>query len=494
MYPIASLILAALCCLISKRIFRSLLTPLSLYSIAWSAMLVLHSFMSNSLNAFFYEPRPETITVVFLAWGVWIAGCLSARLGWRSADKQARHTVAMVSERRLRLSLVSTTLIGLMAPAINLLILDRLGVLYVPGEAWREAHFLPIGSVWDSILGALAQMGITFGWTGIYTATILAVYAIVRHRTSLIWIVIPVASGVVADLLIAGRFWLGYSPILVLVTWLLVREMLPRPGGAEMADQRELATPGLQVGRLKVEGCNFQPFGLSLRACPERSEGAKPPTRKGHLRVPGMIAVAFVFLIAIGGMQTIVQLRTSVATYARMHIVIGPFDITGFPVGLLLYYSLPLALLDHYVYFGLDWDLLYGQIAVGGLLQVISYVTAPFKINLVRSLNAYVVATNQFRPVGPSQTANFLGTYLLPAMSDFSTWGIVLYPLVFAFVSTRLFLRMQRGWRLRDVTLYALVALLVILTTLRWELISPTYWLVGVYLLGIGRWVEGERR
>jgi hypothetical protein len=177
-----------------------------------------------------------------------------------------------------------------------------------------------------------------------------------------------------------------------------------------------------------------------------------------------------------------------------MHIVIGPFDITGFPVGLLLYYSLPLALLDHYVYFGLDWDLLYGQIAVGGLLQVISYVTAPFKINLVRSLNAYVVATNQFRPVGPSQTANFLGTYLLPAMSDFSTWGIVLYPLVFAFVSTRLFLRMQRGWRLRDVTLYALVALLVILTTLRWELISPTYWLVGVYLLGIGRWVEGERR
>jgi hypothetical protein len=462
MYAIVAVVTGLLLCVIARRRYGSFFSPLGIYSGIWAMQLTVYWVMSNEPNSIFFELSRKTQSCIGVAWIAWAVGCEGGylvaflRKGRVVAD---REFWTFASTRRVlkRATLVGT-LIGAIAPILSYWGLRNLGLLATPGNAWREFHINgdALGSI-GGILGKLATPLMALGTSSLYAVLALSLLGYLVYRLSVIRVMAVMVLGAANDYFTGGRYWLVYScilsAILVVMTLPLVRSLA-----------RKHSTV---VNR----------FGGNARR-----------TRRYFSERAFRMRIAFLLvgggLCFIVGILSVSSIRTSVtAESEHLEIMFGAVPVRGIVVGFVKYLGLPIGLLNYYVTDGIPWGPIHGQLGIGGLSTICNYFTLPFlRINLIAPLGAYMENANSWVQIGPTATTNFLGTYLLAALSDFSWLGLVIYPAAIGSVTTYAHQLHKLHPTALSAAIYALLGLVISTTVFRWEGTWPTLWMAAGFI------------
>lgn len=468
MYAVIAIILGLGGLWASRRFFGTVAAPLGIYSVCWAGLLVLHWLVGMGNAGIFYELGVHTQVLVFSAWGVWIFGCFAGHIDIFPAMPVLRES--RFSRARLRYCLVVLMLIGLTATLINLYRLRSTGMLEQSGDAWRETHFISSREIFGRA-GFFLDIAVPFAIGGFYAALVLAIYAVVRHGFSIYWAVTALLLGVTNDITSAGRFWLTQAPVIVVAGWLFYSRIRPEGhAGVPLMPRR-------RTGARPMHGPPVRPPGpTSTRRASNRSV---------------VFAVCLCLGLSYAGLKTVSLMRGTLRTGSETGVSVGGVRLEGALVSPVIYAASSLALFNYYGEYGYDWEPTDGKLAVGGAVYLTGpFTRALFQQDLGKEVVAFNDATNEPRPVGPYKSTVFFTTYLLPAMSDFPDWGIIIYPFVIAWLTTRLFIRGTLGAGIYSRLLYPLAAVWVAISVMKWELVNSSHWPAIVYLLAAGWWLN----
>jgi hypothetical protein len=459
MFLISCLILACMCIGLSVMLYRSWLTPMGIYSIVWIVLVGLHAVVSASNDWIYFELENETKMIVLLAWVFWLIGCLIGSMEFRQ-PQQPGQLGRMVDERRLRSLLLVLITLSSGALLFSLLNLYQQGVLFEPGDAWRDAHFVKSNEVFSGAL--FFNLMVSGSLAATYAATAIGIYAVIRHRFHLGFAVLPVLFGLAYDLTIAGRFWITQAPVLIGVA-------------ASINIIRFQWVPPLRRGKARK------------LAVPVQMEHKNRPQKSLFQRLRLILIATLICLI---GLWTISQLRVGVKRMGDTGIKIGGFEVSGVAVGPMLYATDSLALLNAYTIMGHDWGRTNGKLALGGVFYTLNIPTSRIiNWDVGGIVSRFSDQTNERMTVGPQRVTVFFATYLLPATTDFGQLGVVAYSLIFSLVCTLIYKSAKAENSLFAFWLYPISAVWVAMTAMRWELISPMPWAAILMVLMGDFWV-----
>lgn len=446
---------------LSRMLYRSFLSPLGLYSLAWVALVTLHQVVSSSNPGLYYDLDAQTMQIVVAAWVAWIVGCLLARIGHQpqgAGDGCDRK----IDIRRLRLLLVALSFAASVCVMASLIKLARAGVLFQPGDAWREAHFTSARDLFDR--GLIYDLAVMISQGALYVGTSLGVYAVVRHRFSTWFAIVPAFFGLTYDLSIAGRFWITQAPVLMVVAFLL-------SSGRHSSTPRPL---GNRAGR--------DPFALPS------------VERKGRSLLSSTKTLITVGVVTFASLVAIAQLRVGVKQMNERGLKIGQFEMTNVLVGPTLYATDTLGLLNSYTSSQHNWETTNGKLFAGGAFYLANIPALRIlKLDVGGEVWDYVVASDELLPIGYQRRGQFFTSYLVPATADFGLLGVALYPLLAAFIFSKIYQHAVRGQSLLSIGLYPLVAVWVVFTVMRWELVAAPPWISMGMLLVSSLWVTSSR-
>jgi hypothetical protein len=461
MFLLICLLLGATGLGLSLLIFRSWLSPLGLYSLAWSALVTLHHVVSVSNPGLYFDLDDQTELVVVLAWIAWIAGCLFGRISKRSQGN-AEPADHRVDTRKLRLILIGFGFASAICVAASLLKLSRAGVLLQPGDAWRETHFMSTKDLFAR--GLIYNLAIMVSQGAIYAGTSLGIYAVVRHRFPIWFAVLPAFFGLAYDITIAGRFWITQAPVLTVVAVFL-------------ATRHRLGAPA--------------PAGPRAKGRPVAPSAAPAKTRGFFASTKTVIVVA---VVTLAGLLAIAQLRSGVKRMNDRGLNVGDVEMTNVLVGPVLYATDTLGLLNVYTSSQHNWGSTRGRLFMGGVVYLANIpANRLLKSDFGSEVWSYTVESDELLPIGYQRNGQFFTSYLVPATADFGFLGIFIYPLLAGFLFTKIYQSAVGGGSLLTMALYPLVAIWVVFTVMRWELIGATPWIAAAYLFIADRWVIQRR-
>lgn len=455
-------LLLGLCGLgLSFLISRTLISPLGLYSLVWATLVLLHHIISASNPDLYYALDSQTELIVWLAWATWIVGCL---LGSIRSRRSAGPPVweARLSQARLRLVLILLNAFSAVSVAASLWKLAITGMLLQPGDAWREVHFIPTRDVFAR--GLIYDLVIVFSLAATYASASLGLYAVLRHRFPVVFVIVPFGLGLAYDLSIVGRYWITQAPVLAAVAYFL-----------------------------------YARLPSSAPPTPERGMAPSPPSRVPHSqsqkkKLSPLRTLAIVAAGTMLGLSIVAQLRTGVKLMNERGLNIGPVETTNVLVGPILYVTDTLGLLNAYVSSQHNWKTTDGTLFAGGLFYFLNIPSQKvFKSDLGSQVLSYTRESDELLPIGYKRNGQFFTSYLVPATADFGFLGIFIYPLLAGFIFTKVYQSAVGGRRLLTTALYPLVAIWVVFTVMRWELIGATPWIATGYLL-IAEWWMLPRR
>jgi hypothetical protein len=454
--------------IISRRLFNTLFAPLGLYALTWTSVTVVYWLMTTPPNELYYLPDIRVFEIVLVGMVVFATGCLLARvvrhrshwsLNWPEPGPKF--------DRRLRRVLYGAQLGGFLSPVAMYLYARRLGIAGEGGDAARQLFIEGLG---QNIGGSLSVLlGYAFwvvGFTFVMLGLVLALYAVFFQRRSILWLLAPVGCGVGIDYLQQGRYWAGVIAIVCLlaaVTHYHLTQLRKRtPHASSDPDRASMQTP----------------------------KPVLPRRRFGWWRV--LFVLAGIAIVAVSVFVFTAQRREGLAEYVERTIVLGPFTVPKAAMGPLLYVITPLASVNSYLADGGPSRFWYGSIGIWGLVDIFNYIPGRTRYAIIAANPQWQFDYHEPLAVGPYFWTNAYLTYFRAAMDDFGWLGLLIYPFIAGYVSTRLFRKMQKTGNLRDVCLWLLAAYVVVMTPLRWQLTESFVWGSGFLVVWMGLWIEGR--
>lgn len=202
--------------LLSAIVFRTLFSPLGIYSLVWGSLILLFS-IHRFLRFNYVSIRPEIWFLIFLTWFVYMPGCLSVAIAPKKKNSR-NNSFSLSFPGSFTYWIKLFTIIGGFGVAFKWIILIRLF-----GSLPCVIHNL--GYVRGEMLeGSFAfSIAVDFLVFFLFPAMIFASILATRNRKHFKWIVIILALLFLNDLSLAGRGTAVHGFILAFSAYFLTK-------------------------------------------------------------------------------------------------------------------------------------------------------------------------------------------------------------------------------------------------------------------------------